>query len=168
MELCRRAFANYWRTPSYVLAKLALNIFGGLLIGFTFWMADNTQQGTQNKVFVCCKASFTYVPDLHYFIRPTTSSVSWRESLADTLNNSPLTRVSSVPMSNQIHLPFLHFRSIWEIRERACRTYSWSALVASQIIVEIPWNFLGSAFFFFCSFWSVGLENRYLLFIIGI
>lgn len=63
-------------------------------------------------------------------------------------------------MSNQIHLPFLHFRSIYEIRERACRTYSWSALVASQIIVELPWNFLGSFFFFICSFWAVGLENR--------
>lgn len=63
-------------------------------------------------------------------------------------------------MSNQLHLPFLHFRSIYEIRERSCRTYSWTALVASQIIVELPWNFIGSTLFFFCSFWTVGLENR--------
>lgn len=52
LTLCRRNFQSYWRTPSYLLSKLALNTFGGLLIGFTFWMADNTQQGTQNKLFV--------------------------------------------------------------------------------------------------------------------
>lgn len=42
----------FWRDPTYIFSKLALNAVGGLFIGFTFWQSPNTQQGTQNRVFV--------------------------------------------------------------------------------------------------------------------
>jgi ATP-binding cassette subfamily G (WHITE) protein 2 (SNQ2) len=51
-ELIKRNHVAYWRDPTYVMAKLALNIIGGLFIGFTFFKASNSQQGTQNKLFV--------------------------------------------------------------------------------------------------------------------
>lgn len=51
-ELAKRNNTAYWRNPTYLVAKLSLNIFGGLFIGFTFWKAPFTQQGTQNKLFV--------------------------------------------------------------------------------------------------------------------
>lgn len=51
-ELTKRNYVAYWRDPMYLIAKLALNIFGGLFIGFTFFKASNSQQGTQNKLFV--------------------------------------------------------------------------------------------------------------------
>jgi len=51
-ELTKRNHIAYWRDPMYLIAKLALNIFGGLFIGFTFFKASNSQQGTQNKLFV--------------------------------------------------------------------------------------------------------------------
>ena len=46
-----RIFQQYWRMPIYVLSKLALGIFSGLFIGFTFWNADSTQAGMRNVVF---------------------------------------------------------------------------------------------------------------------
>lgn len=50
--LTQRAFSSYWRNPTYLMAKLMLNIAGGLFIGFTFWKSKDTLQGTQNKLFV--------------------------------------------------------------------------------------------------------------------
>lgn len=50
--LLGRAFSSYWRNPTYILAKVALNIISGLIIGFTFYQSSDTLQGTQNKLFV--------------------------------------------------------------------------------------------------------------------
>lgn len=51
-ELFIRNAQSYWRKPEYIFAKLVLNVIGGLFIGFTFFKAKDTQQGTQNKLFV--------------------------------------------------------------------------------------------------------------------
>ena len=51
-HLLMRNFTHYWRTPSYLMAKLMLNIVGGLFIGFTFFKRNNSLEGTQNKLFV--------------------------------------------------------------------------------------------------------------------
>ena len=50
-------------------------------------------------------------------------------------------------------------RSIYEVRERPSRMYSWTALVASQILTELPWNILGSSIFFLCWYWTVGFDS---------
>jgi ATP-binding cassette subfamily G (WHITE) protein 2 (SNQ2) len=52
VELTKRNFLAYWRNPTYLIAKIILNIAGGLLIGFTFFRSQDTLQGTQNKLFV--------------------------------------------------------------------------------------------------------------------
>lgn len=52
-QLSKHDAEAHWRDPSYLLAKLVLNAVGGLFIGFTFYNSANTQQGTQNKLFVC-------------------------------------------------------------------------------------------------------------------
>ncbi|KAG1748265.1 ABC-2 type transporter-domain-containing protein [Suillus paluster] len=51
VALTQRNFQAYWRNPTYIRAKFVLNIAGGLLAGFTFFQADNSLQGTQNKLF---------------------------------------------------------------------------------------------------------------------
>ena len=51
-ELLRRDCRAHWRDPTYLLAKLALNAVAGLFIGFTFFKAKTTIQGTQNHLFV--------------------------------------------------------------------------------------------------------------------
>jgi hypothetical protein len=50
-ECTYRAFQQYWRMPSYVLAKMGLCTIAGLFIGFSFWKADSTQAGMQTIVF---------------------------------------------------------------------------------------------------------------------
>ena len=51
-QLLKRDFEAHWRDPTYLMAKIALNIVAGLFIGFTFWRAKDSIQGTQNKLFV--------------------------------------------------------------------------------------------------------------------
>ena len=50
-------------------------------------------------------------------------------------------------------------RDIYEIRERSSRMYHWSALTTAQVVIELPWNILGSSLFFLCWYWTVGFEN---------
>ncbi|PIL29236.1 ATP-binding cassette transporter [Ganoderma sinense ZZ0214-1] len=122
--LLRRNAQAYWRDPVYIIAKLALNIAAALLIGFTFYKAKLTIQGTQNHLF----AVF-------------------------------MSLIISVPLSNQLQVPFIDIRNIYEVRERHSRMYSWTALVTSQILIEIPWNILGSSLYFLCWFWTVGFPT---------
>lgn len=49
--LWERDIVRHWRDPTYLLAKLALNIVAALFIGFTFFQAKDSIQGTQNKIF---------------------------------------------------------------------------------------------------------------------
>lgn len=58
--LLKRDLQRRWRDPQYVVAKLALNVFAGLFIGFTFWKSKWTIQGTQNKLFVSLRACLSY------------------------------------------------------------------------------------------------------------
>ncbi|KAB2575415.1 ABC transporter [Lasiodiplodia theobromae] len=50
-EVTKRVFEQYWRTPSYIYSKLVLVIASGLFVGFSFFKAQNTQQGLQNQMF---------------------------------------------------------------------------------------------------------------------
>lgn len=47
----RRVMQQYWRMPSYVLAKFVLGTLSGLFIGFSFFNADGTLAGMQNVIF---------------------------------------------------------------------------------------------------------------------
>ena len=67
--------------------------------------------------------------------------------------------IISVPLANQLQVPFIDVRNIYEIRERPSRMYSWTALITSQILAEVPWNMLGSTLFFVCWYWTVGLPT---------
>jgi len=46
-----RVFQQYWRMPSYILAKWTLGTAAGLFIGFSFYQADSSTQGLQNVIF---------------------------------------------------------------------------------------------------------------------
>jgi ATP-binding cassette subfamily G (WHITE) protein 2 (SNQ2) len=37
--------------------------------------------------------------------------------------------------------------------------YSWTALLTSQILVELPFNIVGSTLYFFCWYWTVGFDS---------
>jgi ATP-binding cassette, subfamily G (WHITE), member 2, SNQ2 len=68
--------------------------------------------------------------------------------------------VVSAPLANQILVPFLETRRVYELRERPSRMYSWSALVAAQILGEVPLNIIGSSIYFFIWYWLVGYPTR--------
>lgn len=124
VALTQRNFQAYWRNPTYLIAKFALCIAGGLLIGFTFYKTSDSLQGTQNKLFAIFLAS-----------------------------------VLCVPLSQQLQAMFINIRTVYEIRERPSRMYNWTALIVSQILVELPWNIMCSSVFFVCWYWTVGFPN---------
>ncbi|KAL1724115.1 ABC-2 type transporter-domain-containing protein [Schizophyllum commune] len=52
LGLCfQRAWQQLWRTPTYIYSKILLSTITTLFIGFSFYMAENTQQGLQNQMF---------------------------------------------------------------------------------------------------------------------
>ena len=59
VTLLKRDMERHWGDPTYLMAKLMLNIVGGLFIGFTFYQAKDSIQGTQNKLFVRTFSLFT-------------------------------------------------------------------------------------------------------------
>lgn len=59
-----------------------------------------------------------------------------------------------------LQIPFLYFRQIYELRERASNTYHWIPLIWSSILIEIPINVIGSTLYFVCLYWTVGWPNE--------
>ena len=55
---------------------------------------------------------------------------------------------------------FVTQRDLYEVRERPAKTYSWMAFIASNIIVELPWNTLMSAIMYFCWYYPVGFYTN--------
>ncbi|KAF8272208.1 ABC-2 type transporter-domain-containing protein [Lactarius quietus] len=122
--LWERDIVRHWRDPTYLVAKLALHAFAALFIGFTFFQAKDSIQGTQDKIF----AVF-------------------------------ITLIISAPLSNQIQVPFIETRRVYEIRERPSHMYSWTALITAQIFGELPLNIVGSSLFFLIWYWLVGFPS---------
>jgi ABC-type multidrug transport system ATPase subunit len=115
-----RVFQQYYRQPEYVYSKFILGIVSGLFIGFSFWKADNTQQGFQNvlfSIFLLCTIFNTLV--------------------------------------NQIMPKFVAQRSLYEVRERPSRIYSWKVFILSQMLVEIPFQVCLGICSWACFYWSV-------------
>ncbi|KAJ5566187.1 hypothetical protein N7535_007825 [Penicillium sp. DV-2018c] len=50
-QVTYRVFQQYWRMPSYVLAKWGLGIASGLFIGFSFYDAKSSLQGMQTIIY---------------------------------------------------------------------------------------------------------------------
>ncbi|KAI9038998.1 uncharacterized protein KD926_010100 [Aspergillus affinis] len=122
VQCLSRLFSQYWRTPSYIWSKLILSILTALYNGFSFFHAQNTQQGLQNQMF----------------------SIFMLMTIFGNL-------------VQQIMPNFIIQRSIFEVRERPSKMYSWKVFMASNIIVELPWNFLVAVLMFFCWYYPVGL-----------
>lgn len=68
--------------------------------------------------------------------------------------------IVSVPLAQQLQVAFIAMRNIYEVRERPSKMYSWTALVTSQILAELPWNIFGSSLFFLCWYFTVGFPTE--------
>lgn len=120
-----RIFQQYWRMPSYIFAKLALGIFAGLFIGFTFFNAKPTLAGTQTVIF----------------------------------NTFMLTTIFS-SIVQQIQPLFVSQRSLYEVRERPSKAYSWLAFIIANIVVEIPYQIFTGILIWAASYYPVvGIQS---------
>ena len=57
----------------------------------------------------------------------------------------------------QIMPHFVTQRSLFEVRERPAKTYSWTVFMLSNIIVELPWNTLMAVILFFSWYYPIGM-----------
>lgn len=55
---------------------------------------------------------------------------------------------------------FVAQRSLYEVRERPAKTYSWKIFMLSQIVSEIPWNTIASIFMWALFYYPVGLYKN--------
>lgn len=60
----------------------------------------------------------------------------------------------------QIMPNFVTQRAIYEVRERQSKMYSWRVFMASNILVELPWNLLVAILMFVCWYYPVGLYRN--------
>jgi ATP-binding cassette subfamily G (WHITE) protein 2 (PDR) len=119
-EVTKRAFSQYWRMPSYILAKFMLSVAAGLFIGFSFFNADTSQQGMQNVLF----------------------SIFMVTTIFTTL-------------VNQIMPLFVSQRSLYEVRERPSKAYSWKAFFIANVVVEVPYQIIAGVLTFACFYYPV-------------
>ncbi|CCC70525.1 hypothetical protein NCAS_0F00410 [Naumovozyma castellii] len=60
------------------------------------------------------------------------------------------------PLLEQYLPGFVEQRGLYEARERPSRTFSWIAFILSQIVVEIPWNFVAGTIAYFIYYYAIG------------
>ncbi|KAK9722189.1 Multidrug resistance protein [Basidiobolus ranarum] len=60
----------------------------------------------------------------------------------------------------QIMPHFCTQRSLYEVRERPSKTYSWQAFMSANIVVELPWNTLMAVLIFVCWYYPIGLYHN--------
>lgn len=63
-------------------------------------------------------------------------------------------------LTQQMMPHFVTQRSLYEVRERPSKTYSWKAFILASIFVELPWNILMALPAFFCWYYPIGLYRN--------
>lgn len=120
-----RVFQQYWRLPTYVLAKFTLGVAAGLFIGFSFYNGGGTLGGMQSVLF----AVFQIV-----------------------------TLFSMIVM--QIQPLFVTQRSLYEVRERPSKAYSWQAFLIANVLVEVPYQVITGILTWACFYYPVVGANQ--------
>ena len=69
-----------------------------------------------------------------------------------------------VPLAQQSQSKVIEGRTVYEVRERPARMFTWSAFLVSEILIEIPWSMLGSSLVFFCWYWNSGFDSSRVAF----
>ncbi|KAL3421854.1 ABC transporter cdr4 [Phlyctema vagabunda] len=63
-------------------------------------------------------------------------------------------------LTQQIMPHFVTQRSLYEVRERPSKTYSWQVFMLSNIIVELPWNSLMGLIIFVCWYYPIKMYKN--------
>lgn len=62
-------------------------------------------------------------------------------------------------LGHQVQVPFLLSREIFEVRERTSRIYTWTSLLAAQLLGELPIDVLMSSLYFLVWYWTCGFPT---------
>ncbi|OJJ07745.1 hypothetical protein ASPVEDRAFT_178581 [Aspergillus versicolor CBS 583.65] len=60
----------------------------------------------------------------------------------------------------QIMPNFVLQRSLYEVRERPSKSYSWKSFMCANVLVELPWNTLMAVLIYFCWYYPIGFYNN--------
>ncbi|KAI3225108.1 hypothetical protein DTO012A9_4126 [Penicillium roqueforti] len=121
----QRMFQQYWRSPSYLYAKVLTCTVPPLFLGFTFWHMPTSLQGLQNQMFAIFMLLVIF-PGLVQQMMPS----------------------------------FVTQRSLYEVRERPSKAYSWMAFMMGSILTELVWNILMSVPIFFSWYYPIGFYHN--------
>ncbi|RHZ56971.1 hypothetical protein CDV55_104831 [Aspergillus turcosus] len=66
-----------------------------------------------------------------------------------------MTLTISPPLIQQLQPRFLHFRNLYESREANSKIYSWTAMVTSAILPELPYSIVAGSIYFNCWYWGI-------------
>jgi ABC-type multidrug transport system ATPase subunit len=66
----------------------------------------------------------------------------------------------AVGVVNQLQPLFLHYRDIFETREKKSKMYSWLAFVTAQLVAEIPYLVICGTLYFVCWYFTTGLPAQ--------
>ena len=100
---------------------MAVCIVAGLIAGFTFFGTMNSFQGCQNKLFVRPFRVLLQVCRM--------ANIPWTHAVF-------LVVVMCVPSAQQVQGKFLNGQTVYEVRERPVRMFTWSAFLVSEIPIE--------------------------------
>ena len=92
------------------------------------------------------------MPCAHHSEHEGLADVPWTQSVFIVIT-------ICVPLAQQLQSKFIENRTVYEVRERPARMFTWSAFLVSEMLVEIPWNILGSSFVFICWYWTSGFDS---------
>ncbi|KAK2764595.1 hypothetical protein FQN54_009290 [Arachnomyces sp. PD_36] len=117
------------------------------------------QQYWRTPHYIYSKATLCIIPPL--FIGFT----FWREknSIQGLQNQMFAIFMLLIIFPNLVQQMMPHFvtqRSLYEVRERPSKAYSWVAFILASIVVELPWNILMAVPAFFCWYYPIGLQNN--------
>lgn len=82
------------------------------------------------------------------------------QGLQDQMFSVFMFLVVFVTLSHQYLPHFVAQRSLYEVRERPSKTFSWLAFIAGQITGEIPWNIALGTLAFFLWYYPIGMYEN--------
>lgn len=140
-EVTKRVFVDYWRSPTYIAGKVALNAVAGLFIGSSFWVRRQSS------------ARFLTLPErLGYAGRPAaqalqqcvlkSTDLATDQTSLHARSSRPRSSLTptraltlSVTLAQQIQPVFLKYRGLYETRERPSRMMGWAVQTLASVIV---------------------------------
>src|SRR5271167_4558637 len=69
--------------------------------------------------------------------------------------------VLCMPLMNQLQPKWEALTSLYSVREKPSKIYGWSAFVLSNIIAELPYNFVCGTLFFIGWYFGVGFYQPF-------